>query len=164
MRLRALAAAAALAAIAGCLSPGSPYYPVMDDKPPTVVSIDPPMGDTAGGDGGVPTLTVGQIITITFSEPMDLDSIRPGIAIRDAGREEIPLLIAIDPSQRKGPTAADLDVDWPVHVTAANGFVPGVYQLILRPLLIDQQGNALQVIEPDGSVSANGFVATFLVQ
>lgn len=161
--MRPLAALAALA-LAGCLSTGSPYYPQMDTKRPTITSIDPPMGDIAGGDGGIPTLTSGQIITVTFDEPMDLDSLRPGITVRDAMRQEQPLLVSVDPANQGGPTAADYDLPFPVHLASTSGFVPGVYQLILRELLIDQQGNTLLVPLSDGGISDNGFVATFQVQ
>jgi hypothetical protein len=136
----------------------------MDTKPPVVNSIVPAMGDQYGGDGGIPTLTPGAIITITFSESMDVNSLRPGIAIRDANRVEQPLNIYVAPQYLMTTNAQDLDFDFPVQVSSPSGFTPGVYQLILRQLLIDQQGNMLTPADPDGGVPGIAFSATFQVQ
>ena len=65
----------------GCLSTGKAPYGKLDDQPPTVVSIVPAMG----GDAGVPTINGGSFISITFSEQLDVDSIRPGIVVHAIG-------------------------------------------------------------------------------
>ncbi|MFT3836531.1 MAG: Ig-like domain-containing protein [Myxococcaceae bacterium] len=155
-----------LLAFCGCLSTDKPTYQQMDTKRPKVSSISPGMGDQYGGDGGIPTLTPGEIITITFSEPMDLESLRPGIAIRDINRVEQPLNIYVAPSvlATLGINQMDSDYSFPVQVSSPSGLTPGSFQLILRELLIDQQGNTLEVDLKDGGISDNGYVATFAVQ
>ena len=157
-------AALVLLLLAGCLSTDKPTYQPMDTKRPTVNSIVPAMGDHYGGDGGIPSLTPGAIITVTFSEAMDVSSLRPGIAIRDANRVEQPLNIYVAPQYLMTINEQDLDFDFPVQLSSPSGFTPGVYQLILRELLIDQQGNTLQPAVEDGGVAGIAFAATFQVQ
>lgn len=138
--------------LAGCLSVGEPLYGKLDPVSPTVVSIVPAMG----ADAGVPTLSPSQFIVLTFSEPMDLDSLRPGIVIRNKDRKEQPLTIQVDVDQLRPITARDPDIPFKVQISAADpaGFSTGAYQLILRTLLIDQQGNQLN----------SEFLAPFFVQ
>ncbi len=129
--------------LTGCLSPGETPYVKVDFSSPTLVSIAPAMG----GDAGVPILSPAQFIVITFSEPMDLDSLRPGIVIRNKDRREQPLTIQVDPSQIRpvGSGLMDMEPEFSVNISSAetSGFATGGYQLILRTLLIDQQGNSL---------------------
>ena len=98
----------------------------------------------------MPIVSPNQFIVLTFSEPMDLQSLRPGIVIRNKDRREQPLTIQVDPDQIKPITAADPGTTenpnpFSVNISAAemSGFPSGGYQLILRTLLIDQQGNSL---------------------
>jgi len=162
--MRALPLVLAAAAASGCLSPDKPLFNEMDTTRPSILQIEPPLGDLYGGDGGVPSFSGGVIFTVHFSEPMDVSSLRPGIAVRDMNKVEQPLDLYVAPAYLAAPlTQADLDVDWPVEVSSPSGFVPGVYQLILRELLIDAQGNPLQVPAADGGFSDNGYVATFQV-
>ena len=52
-----------------------------------------------GGDAGVPTVAPAQTIKLVFSEPMDPESLRPGIVIRiNPERNEIPLIIQAPPT------------------------------------------------------------------
>ena len=134
------AAALFLALLAGCLSPGGQQYELLDGTAPTIVSIVPPMG----GDAGTPVVGPGQIIEVRFSEAMDLASLRPGIAIRNKERREQALTIQTEVADVK-LTAADRDVAMTVRISSADpsGFATGGYQLFLRTLLIDQQGNGL---------------------
>ncbi len=135
------AALALLLVITGCVSPGESLYEKLDAKAPKIAEISPPMG----GDAGVPSLTPSQFIVLTFSETMDLDSLRPGIVIRNKDRKEQPLTIQVDVDQLLPVNAQDLDVPFKVQISSAepSGFTTGAYQLILRTLLIDQQGNGL---------------------
>ncbi len=138
--------------LTGCLSAGEPLYGKLDATPPKIAAISPPMG----GDAGVVFLTPSQFIVLTFSESMDLDSLRPGIVIRNKDRKEQPLTIQVDPDQIRPLTAKDMDAEFKVQISSADpsGFATGPYQLILRTLLIDQQGNGL-----DGE-----FLGAFYVQ
>jgi hypothetical protein len=129
----------------GCLSPGRSPYDRLDDQAPTIVSIDPAMG----GDAGVPTIRGGQIITITFDEQMNVDSLRPGIVVRNKDRRELPLSILLESeptpiSYMAGLDAGPNNIPMAVQVSSAEGgFERGSYQLILRTLLIDRAGNSI---------------------
>lgn len=129
-------------ALASCLSPGGSLYGKLDSTAPKIVSISPAMGP----DAGVTYLAPAQFIVITFSEPMDLDSLRAGIVIRNKDRKEQALTIQVDPDQIRPVTAKDPDLEFRVQISSADmgGFTSGAYQLILRTLLIDQQGNGLE--------------------
>ena len=139
---------AALVMLAGCLSVGEPLYGKLDPVHPTLLSSVPALG----ADAGTPTLTPSQFIVLTFSEPMDLDSLRPGIVIRNKDRREQPLTISVEVDQLQPIRASDPDIPFSVQISAADpaGFPVGAYQLILRTLLIDQQGNGLnsEVLAP----------------
>ena len=132
--------------VTGCLSAGSSQYGRLDDQPPTIVAIDPPMG----GDAGVPQINGGQIISISFSEQMNVDTLRPGIVIRNKDRRELPLSILLesDPTPVSYTALADAgprNIPMTVQITSATGsFDRGAYQLILRTLLIDRAGNSLE--------------------
>lgn len=135
---RLLVAAAVLLGAVSCLSPGSTQYLPLDNVAPHLVSIAPDLGS----DGGFQQFPPTQIFEITFSEPMDTDSLRPGIVVRNVAREE-QLLELHAPDIP--PSLSDPDFAFPVRISsyADGGFAPGAYQLILRTLLIDQQGNPL---------------------
>ncbi len=133
--------------IAGCLSAGKSPYGKLDDQPPTVVSIQPPMGADAGMP---PHINGGSFISITFSEQLDVESIRPGIVLRDKNRKELPLSIqlAADPTPVSYTATEDggaQNIPMTVEITSAVGPLDrGSYQLILRTLLIDRAGNSLE--------------------
>lgn len=156
--MRALFLGVVVVAAAGCNSPGESLYGKLDAQPPRIVEIAPPMG----GDAGVPSVTPSQFIVLTFSESMDLDSLRAGIVIRNKDRKEQPLTIQVDPDQIRPDNlgarddGGTLDQPFKVQISAADpgGFATGAYQLILRTLLIDKRGNGL-----DGE-----FLAAFYVQ
>lgn len=133
-----LAAAAALAG-ASCLSLGtSPIGPV-DETPPSLVRLKPELRDP--GDAGVLDIPVAGQIEVTFSEELDPDSLRAGISVRNKGLE-VPLNI-VAPEPTKNP--ADVDREYTITVSAAGtqGFPLGVSRLVLKTLLIDQQGNPI---------------------
>jgi hypothetical protein len=144
--------------LTGCLSVGEPLYGKLDSTPPRIASIVPPMG----GDAGVVFIAPSQFIVLTFSEPMDLDSLRAGIVVRNKDRLEQPLTIQVAPDQirpltvKAGEDGGQTEIDFSVQIGAADpaGFPTGAYQLILRTLLIDQRGNGL-----DGE-----FLGAFYVQ
>lgn len=125
--------------VAGCLSPGSTPYTPVDVTAPKIDRITPAMG----GDAGTPEVPGDQIFEIVFSEGMDPGSLRPGIVVRNARREEQVLeLHAVDAGR---PSLRDSDSSYVVRINSrGTSFAPGAYQLILRTLLIDQQGNALE--------------------
>ena len=127
--------------LTGCLSAGDSLYGKLDATPPRIASIIPPIG----GDAGTQLLSPSQFILLTFSEPMDLDSLRAGIVIRNKDRKEQPLTIQVEVDQLRPITSKDPDIEFKVQISAADpgGFASGSYQLILRTLLIDQQGNGL---------------------
>jgi hypothetical protein len=129
----------ALLVVSACLDPGTSLYQRNDTTPPQVL-FDLMMPPILGSDGGVPTIAPGARIDIPFSEPMDPQSLRPGILIRkNPERNEIPLVIQVPAT----PT-----IPYVVHVLPGDmSYISGTtYTLQLRSLLIDLAGNPL----PDG--------------
>lgn len=141
-----LLTAAALVLLAGCLSVGGPLFTKLDDQPPTVLAVAPPMG----GDAGVPQVLGGQIISVTFSEQLNVDSLRPGIVVRNRALEELPLTLQLESepspvSYVAGEDGGPRNLPMTVQILSAEGgYAPGPYQLILRTLLIDRAGNPLE--------------------
>ena len=135
MRLGALF----LLAFTGCLSTGASPLAAVDTTPPTILSFKPDLFS----DASLPEIPVAGSLEITFSEAMDPGSLRPGIAVRNKGIDA-PLNIQAPEAVKN---LGDRDDAWTVKITAAasTGFEPGVSRLILRTLLIDAQGNALEV-------------------
>ncbi|WP_224249188.1 Ig-like domain-containing protein [Hyalangium gracile] len=133
--MRRLLIACACLSLAGCLDPGDPLLAVRDSDPPEVESTDPGANGEIGSDGS---------LEITFSEFMDVRTLRPGIAVF-SGREEVPLRIAVP-----APTEGDEDVErgdipYTVTVSAESGAFTANASLILvmRTILTDYEGNAL---------------------
>ncbi len=152
----ALVICAAAAMLSGCLSPGDPIYPPVDRVQPKIVSVRPDLS------GGMAVLKATQLIEITFSEPMDISSLRPGLAVRNSKREEQQLDIRATASS----TVADKDFEWKVQISsAAGGFLPGAHVLVIHPFIVDQQGNSLLTGDPrpDGGAQ-DDFLAAFTVQ
>ena len=83
--MRRLLTACALLSFAGCLDPGDPVLAVRDTDPPEVQSTDPAANAQIASDGS---------LEITFSEYMDVRTLRPGIAVF-YGRDEVPLSITV---------------------------------------------------------------------
>jgi hypothetical protein len=129
----------AVAALPACLSLGASPIAPLDETPPTLVSLKPELRDP--GDAGVLDIPVAGSIDITFSEQLDPDSLRAGIAVRKAGLE-IPLNIVAPPAVSN---PSDVDIPETVTISAAGdqGFPLGVSRLVLKTLLIDQQGNPI---------------------
>lgn len=129
-------------ASAGCLQPGPGPYGKLDESAPALRRITPAMG----GDAGVVRLLPQQFIELTFSEQMDLDSLRTGIVVRNTARREQLIEVSVEPTTYAPDTPADPDVEMTVRVVSAqpDGFASGGYQLILRTLLLDRQGNPFE--------------------
>jgi hypothetical protein len=140
---RALAIAA-FVALPACLSLGSSPIAPIDETAPTLARLVPELREP--GDAGVLDIPVAGQIQIVFTEEMDPDSLRAGIAVRNKGLE-IPLNIIAPES---GPNPSDADREMTVTVAAAGnqGFPIGVSRLVLKTLLIDRQGNPI-VLEGD---------------
>lgn len=133
--MRRLLTACALLSLAGCLDPGDPVLSVRDTDPPEVQSTDPAANAQIASDGS---------LEITFSEYMDVRTLRPGIAVF-YGRDEVPLSITVP-----APTEGDEDVErgdipYAVTVKATSGaFTPNAsFTLVLRTILSDYEGNTL---------------------
>lgn len=133
--MRYLLTACALVSLSGCLDPGDPLLGVRDTDPPEVSSTEPGTNGTIASDGTV---------EITFSEFMDVRTLRPGIAVF-SGRDEIALSITVP-----APSDGDEDVErgdlpYTVRVNAEGGtFTANTsYTLVLRTILTDYEGNAL---------------------
>jgi hypothetical protein len=135
-----LGAALAFAVLASaCLSLGNSPLAPLDETAPTLLRLKPELREP--GDAGVLELPVAGQIEITFSEQMDPSSLRAGISVRNKGLE-VPLSIVAPDAT---PNPSDVDREMTVTVAAAGnqGFPLGVSRLVLKTLLIDQQGNTI---------------------
>jgi len=133
---RGLGCVLVVSALAGCLEAGDAIYPARDLDPPDVVSTVP-------GPNGI--LPAGGTLRITFSEAMDVRTLRPGIAVF-SGRDELPLTITAPPVPETDEAVERGDVPYTVDVVPAEGTVlsPGSqYTLVLRDALTDTEGNPL---------------------
>jgi len=131
-----LLTALAVTSLSGCLEPGDAIYDRRDTVPPRVVSTDP-------GGGGV--LATGGTLRITFSEGMDVRSLRPGIAVF-AGRDEVPLTVLAPEIPELEQNVGRGDIEYTVEATVAEGSTlsPNTqYTLVLRDVLTDFEGNPL---------------------
>jgi hypothetical protein len=131
---RPLLVCAALS-LGGCLEPGDPLLAVRDTQPPSVVTVEP----AANGQ-----VSAGGTVRITFSELMDVRTLRPGIAVF-AGAAELPVRFVVPPIAPEEEDIERGDVPFTVTVSAASGsFAAGTsYTLVLRTILSDFEGNAL---------------------
>jgi hypothetical protein len=132
---RLLMAIAVLGLTAGCLDPGDPLLGVRDTTPPEVTATDPAANATIDSDG---------TLNITFSEYMDVRTLRPGIAVF-SGRDEVPLHITV-PAPAEGDEDVERgDISYTVMVKAEAGSFTAntAYSLVLRTLLTDYEGNEL---------------------
>jgi hypothetical protein len=134
--MRSLLTACALLSLSGCLEPGDPLLAVRDTDPPEVESTNIEADGTIASDA---------TLEITFSEFMDVRTLRPGIAVFSGGSNEVALSITVPP-----PTEGDEDVErgdlpYTVMVNAeAGAFTANTsYTLVLRTALTDYEGNAL---------------------
>jgi hypothetical protein len=133
--MRRLLTACAFLSLAGCLEPGDPVLAVRDTDPPEVQATKPSANGQIASDAA---------LEITFSEFMDVRTLRPGIAVF-SGRDEVSLNITVP-----APSAGDEDIergDLPYVVTVragAGSFSPNSsFTLVLRTILTDYEGNAL---------------------
>ncbi|MBN1203465.1 MAG: Ig-like domain-containing protein [Myxococcaceae bacterium] len=133
--MRRLLIAWAVLGLAGCLEPEDPVLGVRDTDPPEVQSTEP----TANG-----TLAAGGTLRITFSELMDVRTLRPGIAVF-SGRDEVALRVSVPPTAEGEEDIERGDLPYTVQVNAAAGaFTANTsYTLVLRTILTDYEGNAL---------------------
>jgi hypothetical protein len=133
--MRYVLTACALLSLSGCLDPGDPLLGVRDTEPPEVSSTEPEANETVASDA---------TLEITFSEFMDVRTLRPGIAVF-SGRDEVPLSITVP-----APSDGDEDVErgdlpYTVIVNAEGGAFTAnsSYTLVLRTVLTDYEGNTL---------------------
>lgn len=135
--MRHLLTACAFLGLAGCLEVGDPLLAVRDTTPPTVQSTDPGANATIGSDG---------TLKVTFSELMDVRTLRPGIAVF-SGRDEVPLRIIVpsDTSVDENVERGDFSETVMVNADAEDGHFPAnaLLTLVLRTSLTDYEGNAV---------------------
>src|SRR5205823_9400544 len=107
-----------------CLEPSTkPNVGALDNTPPSVCSTKPPINDA-----GVSTLAASDAIEVAFSEPMDIYSLRPGIAVtKDKDELALELLTPL-PTPRSFSIGDGCDggVPWVVSVTPVDPFQPNV--------------------------------------
>lgn len=132
--MRRLLTACAFLSLAGCLDPGDPVLGVRDTNPPKVVSPVP---------GEAVQIASNGTLEITFSEFMDVRTLRPGITVL-ASSGEVPLTITV-PAPTEGDDIEHGDIPYTVKATATSGaFSPNAsYTLVLRTILSDYEGNPL---------------------
>jgi hypothetical protein len=133
--MRHLLTACAFLGLTGCLEVGDPLLAVRDTTPPTVQSTDPGANGTIAADG---------TLNITFSEFMDVRTLRPGIAVF-AGRDEVPLRVTVPPSNGIDENVERGDSPYTVMVNAESGSFTAnsLFTLVLRTSLTDYEGNEL---------------------
>jgi Bacterial Ig-like domain len=133
--MRRLLTACACLGLTGCLEVGDPLLAVRDTTPPTVQSTDPAANATIASDG---------TLNITFSELMDVRTLRPGIAVF-SGRDEVPLRIIVPGDTQIDENVERGDIPEMVMVNAeSNAFTANAaLTLVLRTSLTDYEGNAL---------------------
>jgi hypothetical protein len=133
--MRYLLTVCALLSLSGCLDPGDPLLGVRDTDPPKVSSTDPEATGMIASDGTV---------EITFSEFMDVRTLRPGIAVF-SGSDEVPLRISVPVPSDGDEDVERGDLPYTVMVNAESGtFTANTsYTLVLRTILTDYEGNTL---------------------
>jgi hypothetical protein len=133
--MRRLLIACAVLSLSGCLEPGDPVLAVRDTDPPAVESTEPAANAEVAKDGS---------LRITFSELMDVRSLRPGIAVF-SGRDEVALSITVPRTSDIEQDIERGDIPYTVTVSAASGAFSAntTYTLVLRTVLTDYEGNAL---------------------
>ena len=132
--MRRLLTAWALLSLTGCLDPGDPLLAERDTNAPRVESTDPAANGQIATDG---------TLNITFSEYMDVRTLRPGVAVF-LGRDEVPLDITV-PAPAEGDEDVERgDISYTVKVNASEPFAANAgFTLVLRTVLTDYEGNAL---------------------
>jgi hypothetical protein len=133
--MRYLLTVCALMSLSGCLDPGDPLLGVRDTDPPEVSSTNLEDTGMIDSDGTV---------EITFSEFMDVRTLRPGIAVF-SGSGEVPLRISVPPPSDGDEDVERGDLPYTVMVNAEGGAFTAnsSYTLVLRTSLTDYEGNAL---------------------
>lgn len=127
----------ALILVAGsaCLEPGSSLYERSDTTPPQVL-FELCSPHILLSDAGTVPLEAAGLIQLAFSEPLDPDSLRPGILVRiNPERTEVPLTVQAPPAGTR-PYIVRILPGEPTYKSAT-------YTLQLRSLLIDLAGNPL---------------------
>jgi hypothetical protein len=134
--MRSLLTACALLSLSGCLDPGDPLLAVRDTDPPEVESTNLEDTGSIASDG---------TLEITFSEFMDVRTLRPGIAVF-SGRDEVALRITVPPPSEGDEDVERGDLPYTVMVNAeAGAFTANAdHTLVLRDMVLtDYEGNAL---------------------
>ncbi len=125
----------------GCLDASNGDLAYKDTLAPTVQSTNP-----------APNATIGRtaVISITFSEAMDIRTLGVGIQLSKAGIA-VPLVLGVPSPDELPQTSENRDLPYTVSASpVAGSFESSVgsaldYLLILNTLLTDQAGNALAV-------------------
>jgi hypothetical protein len=155
----------------GCLSPTHSALTTINTVPPVVIGSVPSLDGgsaclppSALLDAGPPaSLPSGVPAQVTFSEDMDINTLRPGIGLFQCpcpiGQEptEVPLTLSVITSQTLPDYSLTQGIPFTVQIQpAADGnpclpdggtygcFSSALYLLQLRTLLTDPEGNALQ--------------------
>ncbi len=123
----------------GCLDASHGDLAYKDTLAPTVQSTNP-----------APNATIARtaVISITFSEAMDIRTLGVGIQLSKAGTA-VPLVLGVPSPDELPQTSENRDLPYTVSASpVAGSFEPSVgsaldYLLILNTLLTDQAGNAL---------------------
>ncbi len=138
--LKAAAAVALVGAgMIGCLEPGEPILETRDTNPPVVKEVDPPADST---------ISTTQEIRITFSEPMDERTVRPGILLLQ-DNTAIPVVITVPVDNGVPDQVEQVDLPWTVLVVPEAPLpATSSFRIILDSVLTDTEGNTLA--GPDG--------------
>jgi len=139
--MRHLLTACAVLGLTGCLEVGDPLLAVRDTTPPQVASTDPVANGTIASDG---------TLNITFSEFMDVRTLRPGIAVF-SGRNALPVRITVPAATEPDEDVERGDIPYTIMVNAESMESTGtasfpansLFTLVLRTSLTDYEGNAL---------------------
>jgi len=120
----------------GCLDPGRAVLSREDTVAPTVVSTKPAANEAAFAKDAE--------LEITFSEAMDPRSLAPGIALR-TGQDLLVVTVSIPAPTGNEDDPNPADIPYTVRARPISGARWAVtqYQLLLRTLLSDTEGNAL---------------------
>ncbi len=136
--MRALLVAVLAVGGFGCLEPGDPVLESRDTTPPTVVEVNP------AADSLISTTPQ---FRVTFSEPMDERTVRPGILLLQ-DTTGIPVVVTV-PEDNLVPDAVEPDFPWTVLIVPEAPLPTGAsFRLVLDSVLADREGNPLA--GPDG--------------
>ncbi|MGA9520552.1 MAG: Ig-like domain-containing protein [Myxococcaceae bacterium] len=140
MRTLFVAAVAVVSAGAsGCLEPAAPLLEFRDTKPPMFVEVDPAADSV---------LSTTPEIRVTFSEPMDERTVRPGILLLQ-DNTGVPVVVTVPEDNRIPDAVEQVEIPWTVLIVPEAPLPAGAsFRLVLDSVLTDTEGNPLA--GPDG--------------